>query len=256
MGDDYPNETSKKRKPTSNSTSYSNMTIAQAEERLNIRLNEVPLISLDEMLATAKHTVKKADVDAMKEKLHERVVEYLEGEGYPAEANPEFKESNVSDLVLIIVLPIVTDSKRKTGRDIRLTREKKIVSTDNTFVGEQEFVVMDRIKITEQKFVCIMEGKRVSTGEGVKQCLLALKDGWENNNLKDSFLYGFVTTGEHREVYRYNGTSFVVTEKFSVLFRGMDKDKKRWVENYTVVVDLLYSVLSDGGIERKDMVLR
>lgn len=32
-----------------------------------------------------------------------------------------------------------------------------------------------------------------------------------------------------------------------VLFMGMDKDPKRWVENYTVVVDLLYSVLSDGG---------
>lgn len=64
---DNPNETNKKRKPTSNRTSYSNMTIAQAEERLNIRLNEVPLISLDEILATAKHTVKKADVEAMKE---------------------------------------------------------------------------------------------------------------------------------------------------------------------------------------------
>lgn len=47
------------------------------------------------MLAAAKHTVKKADADAMKEKLHERVVEYPEGEGYPTEANPEFKESNV-----------------------------------------------------------------------------------------------------------------------------------------------------------------
>jgi len=81
---------------------------------------------------------------------------------------------------------------------------------------------MDRIKVTEQKFVCIVEGKRGSIGEGVKQCLLALKDGWENNNLKDSFLYGLVTMGENWEVYRYNGTSFVATEKFSVLFRGMD----------------------------------
>lgn len=182
-------------------------------------------------------------------------MEYLEGEGYPGEENPEFKESNVSDLVLIIVLPIVTDSKRKSGRDLRLTREKKIISTDNTLVGEEEFIVMDRIKITEQKFVCIMEGRRGSTGEGVKQCLLALKDGWENNNLKDSFLYGFVTTGEDWKMYRYDGKSFVATKKFSVLFRGMEKDKKGWIEHSSVVVDLLYSVFSDGGITGRDVVV-
>jgi len=35
----------------------------------------------------------------------------------------------------------------------------------------------------------------------------------------------------------------------------MDKDKKRWLENYTVVVDLLYSVLSDGGIAGRDVVV-
>lgn len=112
------------------------------------------------------------------------------------------KEPNVSDLVYTIVLPIVTDSRRKTGRDIRLTREKMIVSTDNTAAGEEEFVVMDRIKVTEEKFVCIVEGKRSSTGEGVKQCLLAMRDAWDNNGVKDSFLYGFVTTGEGWMLYR------------------------------------------------------
>ncbi|KAF8457190.1 hypothetical protein BGX38DRAFT_1257196, partial [Terfezia claveryi] len=42
MEDDNPDQTNKKRKPTNSSTSYSKMTIEQAEERLNVRLGEVP----------------------------------------------------------------------------------------------------------------------------------------------------------------------------------------------------------------------
>ena len=92
------------------------------------------------------------------------LVEYIEGKGYSTEANAEFKESKVSDLVFSIVLPMV---RRRTGRNIRLSREKKIVSTDNTTEGQEESVVMDRIRITEGKFVLIVWGKRSSTREGI-----------------------------------------------------------------------------------------
>jgi len=255
MGDDNPDQTNKKRKPTTNSTSYSKITVAQAEERLNIRLDEVPVMSVREILEAAKHSIKKADVDAMKEKIYDRLLDHIEAEGYPTEANAEFKEPNVSDLVYSIVAPTVADFRRKTGRKLRLSREKNIVSKDNKTHGEEEFVVMDRIKVTEEKFVLILEGKRSSTGEGIKQCLLAMRDGWDNNGMKDSFLYGFVTTGEDWMLYRYDGTSFVGTDKFRVVFKGMDKDPKRWIENYSVVVDCLYSVFSDGGIARKDVVV-
>jgi len=146
MGDDNTEQANKKRK-SKFTTSYSQMTIAQAEQRLNVGLDEIPFMDVDEMLATAKHPVKKADVDAMKKKLYERLLEYMEAEGYPTEANAEFNESNISDLVFAIVAPIVTDVKRKKKRNIRLTREKEIVSTDNAAGGKEEFVVMDRIKV-------------------------------------------------------------------------------------------------------------
>ncbi|RPB18965.1 hypothetical protein L211DRAFT_669984 [Terfezia boudieri ATCC MYA-4762] len=113
-------------------TAYSKSTIAQAGDRLNIRLAEIPVMSVDEMLVTTRRSIKKVDVDVMKEKIHERIVEYIEGEGYPTEGNAEFKESNVSDLVFSIVLPTIRDVRRKTGRNIRLSRVKKIVSKDNT----------------------------------------------------------------------------------------------------------------------------
>ena len=212
------------------------------------------MMSVGEMLETAKHRIKKADVGAMKGKIYERLLDHIEAEGYPTEANAEFKESNVSDLVYSILASTVADFRRKTGRKVRLSREKKIVSKDNTTCGEGEFVVMDRINVTEEKVVLILEGKRSSTGEGVKQCLLAMRDAWDNNDVKDSFLYGFVTIVEDWMMYRYDGISFVVTEKLRVLFIDTD-DPKRWIENYSAVVDCLYSVLSDGGSARKDVVV-
>jgi len=35
----------------------------------------------------------------------------------------------------------------------------------------------------------------------------------------------------------------------------MEKNKKRWIGNYLVVVDCLYSTLCDGGVARKDVVV-
>ena len=106
----------------------------------------------------------------------------------------------------------------------------------------------NRISVTERKFVLIVEGKRSSTGEGRKQCLLAMKDAWDNNGFQDGFLYGFVTTGEQWQMFRYDGTSFSVTEKLSVIFETMERDKKKWIDNYSVVVGCLYSALCDGGV--------
>jgi len=59
---------------------------------------------VDEMLATAKHSLKKVDVDAMKEKICERILEVIEGEGYPTGVIAEFKAPNVDDLVFAIAL--------------------------------------------------------------------------------------------------------------------------------------------------------
>ena len=77
-----------------------------------------------------------------------------------------------------------------------------------------------------------------------------MRDSWDNNDMKASFWCGFVTTGEDWEMFRYEGTSFSVTENLRVLFKTIDKDKKRWIEKDSVVVDCVYSALCDGGIAR------
>lgn len=57
-------------------------------------------------------------------------------EGYPTEANQYFKETNINNLVLYTIGPILTDLIRKTGQNsIQLLRE------------EEEFVMMDLISV-------------------------------------------------------------------------------------------------------------
>jgi hypothetical protein len=82
-----------------------------------------------------------------------------------------------------------TDAQKEIGgnlgdaqqRDIRLSLEKEIIAIDLHTGGYEEFVVMDRISVTKQTVLLVTEAKRCSLGEGLKQCLLALRDMYDNN---------------------------------------------------------------------------
>lgn len=118
------------------------------------------------MLVNAKHSIK---TDAIKEKGYDRIVECLSNEGYPTEASVDFKEANINDFVHAIIDPILFDFSHGTERKgLRLVREKEIISTDNETGGAEEFVVMDRISVGQEKFVVVMEAKRLSLGEAMK----------------------------------------------------------------------------------------
>lgn len=68
---------------------------------------------------------------------------------------------------------------------------------------------MDMIEVTGQSFIFVIEAKRSSLGEAMKQCLLAMKDIQDNNGGGD--VYGFITTGDSWQILRYDGTSIDVT---------------------------------------------
>ncbi|KAI5839541.1 hypothetical protein DFP73DRAFT_561263 [Morchella snyderi] len=247
MTDDNTNQ--KKRKLKWN-VPYSKMSLLEAEKRLGFALEDLTAVSVDSMLANTKHSLERDVILSTKEMVYHHILQYLQLEGYPTEASPDFKEANVSDLVLYIIGPIVTEFKRKTGRNVRLRREKEIISTDNETGGMEEFVVMDRISVEDNRFVVIMEAKKVALGEGMKQCLLSLKDARDNNGGGE--VYGFVTTGSQWQMIRYDGTSFISTEEFTVLFRTMGTAKERWMNDYSVVVDCMYAALDNGGIVKRD----
>lgn len=247
MGDDNTNQKLKWIAP------YSNVTMAQAEKRLGFRIRSLKAVSVDTMLANAKYSFGRECPDAIfktKEGVYDSIVQYLIIEGYPTEGDPDFKEANIHDLVYAIISPILVSFIRMTGcQSIRLRREKEIISTD----GLEELVMVDLVSVEDEKFVLIIEAKKNSLGQAMKQCLLTMKDMSDNNGGVE--MYGFVTTGEHWRMLRFDGTSFVGTNTFSVLFETMETDKDEWLKNNSVVVDCMYAALSNGGIVQNDHIV-
>ncbi|KAA8898470.1 hypothetical protein FN846DRAFT_910065 [Sphaerosporella brunnea] len=127
MGDD---NTERKKRKSKWTTSYSNMTMADSEKRLGIRIKNIRGIPIENMLAEANYTMKEVDWALnTRDKVYNQIVEYLVVEGYPTEANPDIKEANVSDLVLHILSPIIFDFMRKAGRHgVQLSREREIIA--------------------------------------------------------------------------------------------------------------------------------
>ncbi|KAF8420079.1 hypothetical protein EV426DRAFT_613370 [Tirmania nivea] len=237
-------------------TSYSNVTIAEAEKRLGFRLDLLDEIPVGEMLGTAASDNREEALEAekfkeVKEEVYRLMVRYLRIERKPMEADADFKEDNINHLVFSILSPIVEDFMLKNNRpDLRLRTQKEIVSKDGEIM--EEFVLMDRISYSEERFILVVEAKRSSLRQALKQCLLALK-GMGDNNGDGSKVYGFITTGKPWQMIEYDGVSFRMTEEMFVLFLRMDRDQKRWMREFSVVVDCIYFALDHGGIV-EDMV--
>jgi len=228
--------------------SYSEMTPAAAEERLRINFQKLlsEAIPVSQMLAEAHLGIKSTREDAIKrtkEKVWGRIVEYLNFEGYPTEACPDFKRANVNDLVLYIIGPILYHFNIVMDEgDILLRREKELISSDSKTGGYGEFVLIEQVTWTKDMLILIIESKP-SLGEAIKHCLLAMKDMWDNN--AKGRVYGLVTTGEDWRMSSYDGSTFELTEGFAPLFTGAaygSMCKDRWIKD-SVLVDCIIAAL-------------
>ncbi|KAF8540341.1 hypothetical protein BDD12DRAFT_29888 [Trichophaea hybrida] len=193
MGDDNTNQ---KRRKSKWATLYSNMTIAQTEQRLGFRIRSLKPIPVKTMIANASKDLGKDTqaIEQTKAKVYDRIVEHLQVEGFPTEADPDFKEVNINYLVHSAISPILADFICRTGRgSVQLQCEKEIASTDGETGGMEEFIVVD-LTVGEENFIFIVEAKRSSLGLAMKQCLLVMKDMSDNNG--GSTVYRFVTTGD------------------------------------------------------------
>lgn len=147
--------------------------------------------------------------------------------GYPTDTNSDFNGASINRLVYATINLIVIDFKRVTGREsVGLLSETELVSIDRETDDMGGFVVVNRVSLGEGR---VIEATRYSLGQTVKQCLLVIKDLCDRNNGGD--VYGFVTTGTHWQMIRYDGKSFVAIESFTVFFRTMRTDKKRWMND-------------------------
>jgi hypothetical protein len=228
-------------------TPYSRISQADAEKRLGFRMGSLKALAVGSMLAEAGYTPEQVDSDAVlktKEEVYRQIVQYLGIEGYPLEADTDFKKANVSDLVYATIHPILFNFTRKTQRNIRLQKEKEIASVDSETGGAGEYVVVDSISVTKEMFVFVIEAKR-SLGKAMRKCLLEMKDMRDNNG--GGKVYGFVTTGETWRMLRYDGTSFQLSERIDVMFETMGQDQERWMKDYSALVDCMFVALTNGG---------
>jgi len=150
--------------------SYSKVSRDEAEERLGFLLEEFEerAISVRQMLAEANPENSGLPENVLLviiEKVYERILKYLVGEGIPADSTADFKEANINDLVYTIIAPVIAASSMKLGRKLRLRREKKITAVDGKYGGLEESVTVDLIGVGKTKFIFVIEAKRTTLTE-------------------------------------------------------------------------------------------
>ncbi|KAG0643112.1 hypothetical protein HOY80DRAFT_1098105 [Tuber brumale] len=155
--------------------------------------------------------------------------------GYPTEANSDFKEADISDIVAFTIYPILNMFKHETTRKSYLLRQKGITA-------------MDYISLRRKKYVFIVEAKKVSRGEARKVCFLAPMDMWDRNG--GDPVCGFVTMGDSRRMISFDG-KFKISEKLDLMFDTMDEGEERWMADYSILIDCFNVALSNGA---KDLV--
>ena len=78
----------------------------------------------------------------------------------------------------------------------------------------------------------------------MRECLLTMSDMWNNHGKGE--IYGFVTTGDVWGMVRYDGSTFQMSNLFTVLFYTMGKEKERWMKESSIVVDCITAALHRG----------
>ncbi|RPB28511.1 hypothetical protein L211DRAFT_777730 [Terfezia boudieri ATCC MYA-4762] len=212
-------------------------------------------ILVEEMLALAGYNPDQDVIEAIKtskEELYKGLARCLRIEGHET-----LMEANVNDLVVFIIHPTIDEFRQRTGRKtIQLFREKQLMAEDEETGEYEEFVVVDRIEITVERYLLIIEAKRDSLGAAMGQCLLAMKYMGDSNHR--GIVYGFVTTGDSWRMLRYDASdgSFLVTDMITAVFDTMGRHEEKWMRECSVIVDCVYAALGDGGIvEKKDVVV-
>ncbi len=170
-------------------------------------------------------------------------IDCIESEGFPEATILPMNESVVTDNVGLILQAMVSHCKRTMNRDdLKLSREKQIISKDEQVGGNMEFIIIQKINVRNTRSVLVVEAKRDLLGKGLIQLLLALKSIWDINNDK-KMVYGFLTTGINWQLVTYDGKTWTLSEPSTTLFGNMGQQEDRWLNNNTQILDAIYSIL-------------
>ncbi|KAF8472484.1 hypothetical protein BDZ91DRAFT_790371 [Kalaharituber pfeilii] len=125
-------------------------------------------IPVENMLANAQYN--REGLEEVKEKVYDRILEYIEIEGYPTEGVLDFKESNINHLIYSIISPIIRNFRTLTRRlNIQFRSENEVLSQNGETGGQEEFAVIDLISEDEEVFIFVIEVETSSVGKAMGQ---------------------------------------------------------------------------------------
>ncbi|UJR29521.1 hypothetical protein I4U23_010738 [Adineta vaga] len=220
-------------------TSFSNVSQEEAEVIFGFRFDDFynSQIPLNEF-------IKKKASEELKKKVFDRLIDWILSEGFPEATIAPMNESVVTDFIGIILATTVADIDRtKNRRDFIVLREKQIISKDEEFGGNMEFMIIQSICTGNVRHIIVIEAKRNALGKGLTQLLLALKSMFEVNN-DQKLVYGFVTTAINWQLVTYDGQTWKLSRPSVLLLGNMEKYETEWLKDNTQILDVIYSILS------------
>ena len=151
-------------------------------------------------------------------------------------------------LIYSILSPILTEFIERTGRkEVQLQCDKAICLVGSEEIApKSDFVIVDLSDAKEERIILIVQKRRDSWAESMKQCLIAIRDAHVKNKCT-GLVYGFVTNGEHWRMFVYNGTTFLKSGEMKAFFEAMESQKDRWMFCCSLIVDCIYLALRKGG---------
>ena len=233
---DTPTSSRRKRKYI---TCFSNVSQEEAESILGFRFarfykSQLPI----------EQFITKIAPEELKKEIFKRLIDCIESEGFPEATILPMNESVVTDFVGTVLIAMVSYCRRTMKRDdLVLSREKQVISNDEQVGGDMEFVVMQEIVVDTTRYVLVVEVKRDSLGKGLTQLLLALKSMWDVN-ADQKVVYGFLTTAIDWLSVIYDGQTWKLSERCTILHPNMEKAEDQWLKNSTQILDVIYSCLS------------
>src|ERR1700733_9513661 len=111
---------------------YSSISIKEAEKIINVKLSDLfnDAIPVIEMFDT--YGKVSAETSSVKDKIYERLVEYIKVEDFPMGGIEGFKKASVGDIVSVIMICVISsyqDSKNEPK--IKLRREQELITIDS-----------------------------------------------------------------------------------------------------------------------------
>jgi hypothetical protein len=219
-------------------TSFSYVSQEEAESTLGFELGEFYdcQIPIEQFITTTAP-------EELKKTIFERLIDCIESKGFPEPSISTMDESLVTDNVVLILQAMVSHCKFTMNRGgLKLSRENQIISKDEQVGGNIEFIIIQNINVRNTRYVIVVEAKRDSLGKGLTQLLLPLKSMWEINN-DQKLVYGFVTTAIGWQLVTYDGQTWKLSERSTVIIPNMRNKEDQWLKNYTQILDVIYSIL-------------